>query len=359
MKGYVVLESGEVFEGNLFGDGMDVHGEIVFYTGMTGYQGVISDPTMKGKIVVFTYPLVGNCGINESGFESANSHVGGIIISEVAEEGFHYESNSTLLSYCQKVSLPVLSGIDTRAIVKRIRKHGEMRAILTTDPKKVDFDHFSPIGMQDVVPLVSESMIQTYGSGDHHIVMVDFGYRKSILEMLLKQGCKVTIVPHSTSYAEIKQLLPSGVLFTNGPGNPMQLKEQLNEMKKVAENFPTLGIGLGHQLLALAFGAKTEKLSFGHRGPNQPVIDKQTNKVYMTSQNHNYIVKEETLAGTGFEPRFININDQSIEGLSHTKYPVFTTQFHSVASPGPSDSEQLFLTFIETLKNKGREKVYA
>ncbi|TSB46146.1 carbamoyl phosphate synthase small subunit [Alkalicoccobacillus porphyridii] len=359
MKGYVVLETGEQFEGVLHGVEQDqeIHAEIVFFTGMTGYQEVLSDPSFKGQMVVFTYPLIGNYGINPSDYESIEPQAEALLISELNGTGHHYESNQPLASCLSHAGIPYVTGVDTRAIVKRIRKHGDMRAVLTTNPVAVNFSHSKPLGEQEIVPSVSVQSIETYGLGAHHIVLMDYGYKKSILSELLALGHRVSVVPYDTSYKKINELKPDGILLSNGPGNPKQLEQFLPTIKKLAETYPTLGICLGHQLLALAFGGDTEKLNFGHRGANQPVIDRQTHKVYMTSQNHSYVVNEASLINTSLTARFYNINDGSIEGLEHQTLPILSVQFHPEAHPGPSDSAELFTLFNEMM-SQGRESLY-
>ncbi|WP_216828327.1 carbamoyl phosphate synthase small subunit [Alkalihalobacterium elongatum] len=359
MKGYLVLSTGETFEGEWAGKETDVYGEVVFFTGMTGYQEVITDPSFKGQIVVFTYPLIGNYGVNDIDNESHQPQVSGVIMSECKPSGFHYESKQSFKDNCQLAGIPMLTGIDTRAVVKRIRELGDMGAILTTDLNRVNFDQYEPIENLNLVEEVSTKEVVTYGEGESHVVLVDFGYKKSIVDTLIKFGCKVTVVPYNSSFETIKAYQPDGILLSNGPGNPKQMLNQLNDIKKLAVTYPTFGICLGHQLLALAFGADTEKLRFGHRGANQPVQDLLSKRVYMTSQNHSYVVNDSSLQNTGLVARYKNINDGSVEGLVHTDLPVASVQFHPEAHPGPSDSEEIFSIFITEMSSKRREKAYA
>ena len=359
MKGYLVLSTGEQFEGELFGSDEQVFGEVVFFTGMAGYEEVMTDPSFKGQMVVFTYPLIGNYGINENDHESKKIQATALIMQDCREEGFHYESKQSLYEYAEKHRVPILVGIDTRTVVKKIRELGDMTAIITTNPAKVDFSNKPNISERDLVNEVSVKQMETHGYGANHVVMLDFGYKKSIVTTLNQLDCKVTIVPHTTDVSIIQQLKPDGIFLSNGPGNPKRLSHLLVKVKKLAESYPTMGICLGHQLLALSFGANTKKLKFGHRGANHPVIDVITNQVYVTSQNHSYVVTDTSLKDTGFSTRYVNVNDQSVEGISHCQYPITSVQFHPEAHPGPSDSEGIFQDFLLNMRNKRSATVYA
>jgi carbamoyl-phosphate synthase small subunit len=359
MEGYLVLANGESFEGNWIGSTSHVEGEVVFFTGMTGYQEVLTDPSFKGQIVVFTYPLIGNYGINDIDFESKEPQVSAVVISECSMEGFHYEATKTFTDYLKKWNIPILSNADTRAIVKRIRNQGIMGGALVKDQSQANLDSYTEIEERHLVKEVSCKNIESFGTGDYHVVLVDFGYKKSIVDSLLGVGCKVTVVPYHTSFETIKNLDPDGIMLSNGPGDPKQLEAQLPAIKQLAENFPTLAICLGHQLLSLSFGGETKKLKFGHRGANQPVIDATSKRVFMTSQNHSFVVDEKSLTNTGFHVRYKNVNDGSVEGMAHPKLPIISVQFHPEAHPGPSDSSWLFDDFVATMKSVRGEKVYA
>lgn len=359
MKGYIVLSTGEIFEGELLGKQQEVYGEIVFFTGMTGYEEVITDPSFKGQMVVFTYPLIGNYGINQIDQESDVPQASALIMQGCRSQGYHYQSRHSLQEYAEKMNIPILVGVDTRAVVKRIRELGDMGAVITTKPETVDFTTKQTIAMLDLVKEVSTTQIKTYGDGDHHVVMIDFGYKKSILKSLINLGCKVTVVPYDTDENTIINLKPDGIFLSNGPGNPKTLLHLTAQIKRLATRYPTMGICLGHQLLALAFGGDTHKLRFGHRGANQPVQDLVTKKVYITSQNHSYVVTDSSLKETGFTVRYVNINDKSVEGMSHLDYSITSVQFHPEAHPGPSDSEEIFLGFLMDMSSEERVKTYA
>jgi carbamoyl-phosphate synthase small subunit len=358
MKAYLHLANGKIFEGKLettTSDG-EINGEVVFFTGMTGYQEVLTDPSYKNQIIVFTYPLIGNYGINDDDFESKMPHVQAVIVYEASNKGYHYQSQYSLKDYLQRWNIPLLTHVDTRALVKQIREEGAMPGKIT-----LSLEGGENITEQRELPVhqVSTTQIETYGNSTTHIVLMDFGYKKSILQSLLARDCKVTVVPYNTPFDTIQTLEPDGILLSNGPGDPKQLSPQLSTIRKAIDHYPTLAICLGHQLVALAYGADTEKLRFGHRGANQPVYDSVKKKVFMTSQNHGYVVNKESLAHTPFIVRFTNVNDQSVEGMYHETKPILSVQYHPEAHPGPSDTESIFDEFLQTVERVRREKVYA
>jgi carbamoyl-phosphate synthase small subunit len=329
----------------------------VFNTSMVGYQEMLTDPSYAGQIVVPTYPLIGNYGINEQDFESNKIQVSGFVVREECLEPSHYLSTKTLRQYLAEAGIPGISGVDTRAITRRLRSAGVMMGMLTTNktPQQAleKITSLPDYGSIDYVKQVSTPTPYQWEPTDpastHHIVVLDCGLKYSILRFLNQMGCAVTVVPGTTTAKEILKLKPDGILLSPGPGNPELLDYIVDTVKGLIDNKPMMGICLGNQLIARAFGAKTFKLKFGHRGANHPVRDLATGKVYITAQNHGYAVDPDSLKD-GLEITHINLNDGTVEGLRHKKLPVFCIQYHSEASPGPWDSTYLFKDFVEMVK---------
>ncbi|MGD6779480.1 carbamoyl phosphate synthase small subunit [Sutcliffiella horikoshii] len=354
-NGYLVLETGEVFPGKLIGSKEDAIGEVVFNTSMTGYQEIMSDPSYAGQIIVFCYPLIGNYGIHPQDYEAESIYAKGVIMGEACHLPNHYSSEVAAPELLEKLNISGLSDVDTRELVKTIRRSGSVKGYITDSIK--DFPTVKET--ENWVEFVSTSKVKNYPGKGPHIVLLDYGYKKSILEALLYADCQVTVVPYNTRLKELQALQPDGVLLSNGPGNPEVLKNHLPKIKNIAEQFPTLGICLGHQLLALAFGATTEKLLFGHRGGNHPVKDIATGKVYITSQNHSYNVKEESINHEIFSITYKNINDGTVEGLQHKHLPALSVQFHPEAHPGPQDTNFIFEKFLTIIHEKTGVMSYA
>jgi carbamoyl-phosphate synthase small subunit len=355
-KAKLVLEEGSIFEGEIFGAEKESAGEIVFNTSMTGYQEILTDPSYKGEIVCMTYPLIGNYGINTDDFESSKSHVNGFIVKEFAEEPENWRLKKKLEEYLKENGITAISGIDTRALTKILRRQGTMRGIITTenlDQEKLIEKAKKAAGLsgRDLVSLVSRKEIEKYGAGNKYkVVLVDCGAKANIKDSLLKRNCEVIMVPASTSARVILDFEPDGVMFSNGPGDPEAADYVADTIADLLGEVAIFGICLGHQLLGRACGADTYKLKFGHRGANHPVKDLSTNRVYITSQNHGFAIREESLLDLELELTHINVNDKTVEGFKHQKHQAFSVQYHPEASPGPEDSHYLFDQFIEMFR---------
>ncbi|MBD8068364.1 carbamoyl phosphate synthase small subunit [Bacillus sp. PS06] len=362
MKRQLVLEDGTVFVGEGFGSTEDTIGEVVFNTGMTGYQEILSDPSYCGQIVTLTYPLIGNYGINRDDFESINPAINGFIVKEVCDHPSNFRNQFTLDEYFKSKNIPGLAGIDTRKLTRIIRQHGALKGAFCGIDANVEEvvarlkGHTLPT---DQVESVSTKRAYPSPGRGHRVVLVDYGMKHGILRELNNRDCDVIVVPYNVTAEEVLALSPDGIMLSNGPGDPKSVPQALDMITGVLGKVPLFGICLGHQLFALANGADTEKLKFGHRGSNHPVKDLSTGKVAITSQNHGYTVNEESLINTQLEVTHIALNDGTVEGLRHKEYPAFTVQYHPEASPGPEDANSLFnefLQMIETNKKAG-EKV--
>lgn len=354
MNRQLILEDGTILEGEAFGSLKEQIGEIVFNTSMTGYQEALSDPSYYGQIVAMTYPVIGNYGINRDDFETITPATFGLIVKEYSKNPSNFRSEEELDGYLKANDIPGISGIDTRKLTKILRKNGTMRGILTQAGDNINKDsamekinHTKPLTNQ--VELVSTIRPYVAPGRGYRIVVVDFGLKHGILRELTKRDCHVTVVPYNYSAENILRLKPDGIMLTNGPGNPENVPEAIHMLKDVIRSIPTFGICLGHQLLALACEADTSKLKFGHRGANHPVYDYETERTYITSQNHSYVVTEESIENTDLEITQRALNDRTIEGIKHKKYPAFAVQYNPEGSPGPDDTNYLFDRFIETI----------
>lgn len=346
MNAKLILENGMVFEGNAFGYLSDSVGEVVFTTGMTGYQEVLTDPSYYGQIVTMTYPLIGNYGVNLEDVESNSPKVRGFIVREKCSFPSNFRCEMNLDDYLKQNKIAGLEGIDTRALTKVLRNNGTMKGIIVVNEigEQDINDRIEAYSNKEAVKNVTTDKVYTIEGKGKHVAVMDFGIKTNILRCFKKRGCKLTVFPANAKAEDILAINPDLVFLSNGPGDPQDVPESIENIKKLIGKKPIVGICLGHQLLTLALGGTTTKLKFGHRGCNHPVKDLETNKVTITSQNHGYVVEtlpEEVVA------THININDGTIEGMKHKTLPIFSVQFHPEASAGPHDSEYIFDKFME------------
>ena len=354
-KAYLILENGIVFEGESFGAEKETMGELVFTTAMTGYLETLTDPSYYGQVVMQTFPLIGNYGVIPADFESEAPALKGYIVREWCQVPSNFRNEGDLDTFLKESGIPGIYGIDTRALTKIVREYGVLNCKICYSPEvsESDLEQLKKYTITDAVEATTTKTAHEFKAENPElkVVLMDFGAKSNIDRELLKRGCDLTVVPASTTAEEIAAMNPDGIMLSNGPGDPAENTQIIEELRKLSEkNIPTFGICLGHQLLALSKGAKTEKLKYGHRGANQPVKELETGKVYITSQNHGYAVVNDSLPENA-KVSFINGNDGTCEGVNYTDTLAFSVQFHPEACGGPLDTAFLFDRFIKMMKD--------
>lgn len=355
-KRQLIFEDGTIVTGNAFGSEKASCGEVVFFTGMTGYQEMLTDPNYNGQIAVMGYPLIGNYGINRDDFETISPFVRGVVAKEISDHPSNFRSEETFEGFLKRENIPGITGIDTRMIIRMLRKKGTMRGIITeanapSYTKKEIGLMFHNLSQENLVKQASISRPYIVPGRGKRITVVDLGMKQSILHELTERQCNVTVVPYDVTIDDILRFKPDGVLFSNGPGNPHELTNVMETINNLIGKIPLFGIGLGHQLFALANGAEIGKLHVGNYGTNYVVKDIDTDICYSTTQSRHYYVKESSLTDTNLNVRFRSLNDDTIEGLIHRTYPAFSVQFNPEGAPGPNDTNYLFDQFLEMIEH--------
>jgi carbamoyl-phosphate synthase small subunit len=373
MQAILALEDGRIFRGHGYGAPGECQGEVVFNTSLTGYQEIATDPSYSGQIVVLTNPQIGNYGTNQADNESAKPYIEGLIVREFSPISSNWRSEQVTDEYMERYKVPVLAEIDTRALVRHLRTHGVMRGVISTTETDTDTlvaraRSLRKMDGTDLAKVVSTKSIYTFdqdeslnqtgdpylASGfiqkdavrkDLHVVAYDFGIKHNILRMLVREGCRVTVVPAETRADDVLEMKPDGVFLSNGPGDPEPVDYAVKAIRQMLGRVPIFGICLGHQLTGLALGGKTYKLKFGHHGGNHPVKNKVTGKVEITAHNHNFAVDPDSINPNEVDLTHVDLNDNTLEGMRHKTLPLFSVQYHPEAAPGPHDSNYLFRDF--------------
>src|SRR5208282_5086865 len=370
MDAILALEDGRIFRGRGFGASSERFGEVVFNTSLSGYQEILTDPSYSGQIVILTYPHIGNYGTNPLDSESARPYAEGLVVRELSELASNWRSEEEVSGFLANYGIPVISHIDTRALVRHLRKHGAMRGVVSTtdtdaqglvakaqaSPSMVGLDLASRVTAASRYQWTEPSRSISAGGSRppapprFHVVAYDYGIKQNILRRLVDVGCHVTVVPATTTAAEVMELKPDGVFLSNGPGDPEPVEYAAQAVRDMMGRVPIFGICLGHQIIGLALGGKTYKLKFGHHGGNHPILNLETQKVEITAQNHGFAVDPDSLKANEVILTHKNLNDDTLEGLRHRTMPLFSVQYHPEASPGPHDSAYLFDRFVKMME---------